>query len=128
MKKLWITSSEASVSFHRPADGNMQFVDLALSAPDTESSTSIACPPRKHPWSRAAELAFAKKILAPHQKKVSMTRNGITDQAISSLKEPWMGCGDLVVGAAAVLDRKDEDRREDQDRSSPPDSGQVEYR
>ena len=41
----------------------------------------------------AGGLALAKKSCAPHQKNVSMIRNGITDQAISSFIEPWMGAG-----------------------------------
>ena len=29
MKKLWMTSSDARVSFHGPADGDVQLVNLA---------------------------------------------------------------------------------------------------
>ena len=36
----------------------------------------------------AGGLALAKKICAPHQKNVSMTMNGMMDQAISSFSDP----------------------------------------
>ncbi len=34
--------------------------------------------------------------MAPHQKKVSITRNGMIDQVISRRNEPWMGSGTSV--------------------------------
>ena len=56
-----------------------------------------------------------KKILAPHQKKVSITRNGMMDQAISSRKEPWMGSG-ISSPRRRYLIGENENHSEDQHR------------
>ena len=93
MKKLWITSSDASVTLTGRPIGHVQFVDLALAVRILDlPHPLLAHHVNVHGVGRA-ELALAKKILAPHQKKVSMTRNGMMDQVISSRKEPWIGCG-----------------------------------
>ena len=116
-KKLWITSSEVSVSFTGTPDRHVQLVDLALAGhvldlphPVLADHVDLHRVLGRH--ARHGE----EELRAPDEDRPSTMPSGMSVQVSSSASEPWMAGGRSSSRAAAVADGEDDDQGRDEQR------------